>query len=143
MKVPFFDLERQTKRIRCDLSKALIEVVDSNKFILGPAVGKIEAEITETLSVSHAVGVASGSDALLLSLMASGVGPGSEVIVPAFSFFSTASSALRLGARIVFADIDSRTFQIDPDQFRSKITSKTRCGNRGSFVRGLCRHAQY
>ena len=103
-----------------------MEVVDSQKFVLGPAVEKVEAEIAKTLSVSHAIGVASGSDALLLSLMAAGVGPGSDVIVPAFSFFSTASSALRLGARIRFADIDFRTFQMDPDQFRRNITPQTR-----------------
>jgi dTDP-4-amino-4,6-dideoxygalactose transaminase len=126
MKVPFFDLKRQTERIRDELSQAMMEVVDSQKFVLGPAVEKLEGQIAEKLSASHAVGVASGSDALLLSLMAAGVGPGSEVIVPAFSFFSTASAAVRLGARVVFADIDFQTFQINPDQIRRRITPQTR-----------------
>ena len=116
MKVPFFDLGRQTERIRAELSHALMEVVDSQRLVLGPAVEKIEAEIADALSTRHAIGVASGSDALMLSLMAAEIGPGAEVIVPAFTFFSTASSAVRLGARVVFADIDFRTFQIDPDE---------------------------
>ena len=126
MNVPFFDLGRQTRRIGSELSEALMRVVDSHDFILGEAVSKAEREIADALSVKHGIGVASGSDALLLSLMAARVGPGDEVIVPAFSFFSTASSALRLGARIVFADIDPRTFQMDPDEFRRRITPRTR-----------------
>lgn len=126
MNVPFFDLRRQTEGIRAELDAALMEVVDSQQFILGPAVRRAEAAIAEKLSVGHAVGVASGSDALLLALMAAQVGPGSEVIVPAFSFFATASTAVRLGAQVVFADIDSKTMQIDPDEIRRKITSRTR-----------------
>lgn len=126
MNVPFFDLRRQTARIREELNTALMDVIDSQRFVLGPAVEKIEAEVSETLSVAQAVGVASGSEALLLALMAAGVGPGSEVIVPAFSFFSTASSALRLGARVVFADVDFQTLQIDPEQIRRRLTPQTR-----------------
>jgi dTDP-4-amino-4,6-dideoxygalactose transaminase len=126
MRVPFFDLGRQTGRIRKELSEAIMDVIDSNQLILGTAVGRAEQEIAKALSVEHAIGVASGSDALLLSLMAAGIGPGDEVIVPTFSFFSTASSPLRLGARIVFADIDFRSFQMDPDEFRRRITSRTR-----------------
>ena len=126
MKVPFFDLGRQTERIRAELRQALMEVVDSQRLVLGPAVEKIEAEIADALSTRHAIGVASGSDALMLSLMAAEIGPGAEVIVPAFTFFSTASSAVRLGAHVVFADIDFRTFQIDPDEIRRKITPRTR-----------------
>ena len=126
MKVPFFDLKRQTDRIRAELGKALMEVVDSQRFILGPAVEKAEAAVAEKLSARQAVGVANGSDALMLALMAADIGPGAEVIVPAFSFFSTASSAVRLGARVVFADIDFQTFQIDPDEIRRKITPRTR-----------------
>ncbi len=126
MNVPFFDLRRQTTRIREELNQALMEVVDSQRFVLGPAVERIEAEVARTLSVGHAVGVASGSDALLLSLMAASIGPGAEVIVPAFSFFSTASSALRLGARVVFADVDFATLQIDPEEVRRRLTPQTR-----------------
>ena len=126
MKVPFFDLKRQTERIREELGAALMEVVDSQRFVLGPAVEQVEAAVAEKLAAKQAVGVASGSDALMLALMAAEIGPGSEVIVPAFSFFSTASSAVRLGARVVFADIDFQTFQIDPDEIRRKITPSTR-----------------
>ena len=126
MKVPFFDLKRQTTGIREELGAALMEVIDSQQFILGPAVGRAEAEVAEKLSTQQGVGVANGSDALMLALMAAEIGPGAEVIVPAFSFFSTASSAVRLGARVVFADIDFQTFQIDPDEIRRKITPSTR-----------------
>jgi dTDP-4-amino-4,6-dideoxygalactose transaminase len=126
MEVSFIDLRRQTDRIRPELARALMEVVDSQQFILGPAVNKVESAIAQKLSSPHAIGVASGSDALLLSLMAANIGPGDEVIVPAFTFFSTASAAARLGARVVFADIDFETFQIDPDDIRRKITPRTR-----------------
>ena len=126
MKIPFFDLGRQTARIRDELTTALLRVVDSQQFILGPAVEKLEADVAGELSVKHAVGVASGTDALMLSLMAARIGPGDEVIVPAFSFFSTASSAARLGARVVFADIDFTTFQIDPEEVRRRVNSRTR-----------------
>ena len=126
MTVPFFDLGRQTRRLRDDLSRALMDVVDSHRFVLGAVVDDVERKIADSLEVKHAVGVASGSDALLLSLMAAGIGPGDEVIVPAFSFFSTASTPLRLGARVAFADIDVHTFQVDPDEVRRRITSRTR-----------------
>lgn len=126
MKVPFFDLQRQTERIRDELVQAVMGVVDSQHFILGPAVGKLEKEVSGRLSVGHAVGVASGSDALMLALMAAKIGPGDEVVVPAFSFFSSASSVVRLGAKVVFADIDSKTFQIDPEEILRCLTPRTR-----------------
>jgi dTDP-4-amino-4,6-dideoxygalactose transaminase len=124
--VPFFDLRRQTRRLRAELAEALMEVVDSGQFVLGPAVRRFEEEVTARLSIGHAIGVASGSDALLLALMAAGVGPGTEVVVPAFSFFSTASSAVRLGARVVFADIDPESFQSDPASVSPRLTGRTR-----------------
>ncbi len=126
MKIPFFDLRRQTERIRDELTGALLGVIDSQRFILGPAVDKLESEVASELAVKHAVGVASGTDALTLALMAARIGPGDEVIVPAFSFFSTASSAARLGARVVFADIDFTTFQVDPEEVRRKVSQRTR-----------------
>jgi len=103
-----------------------MEVVDSRRFVLGPAVERFEQEVAGVLSAGHAIGVASGSDALLVALMAAGIGPGSEVIVPAFSFFATASAALRLGARVVFADIDPQSFHIDPVEVGRRITPRTR-----------------
>jgi len=126
MNIPFFDLGRQTKTLRNELQDALMEVVDSQRFILGPPVERIETEVARRLGIHSAVGVGSGSDALLLSLMAAGIEPGAEVIVPANSFFATAASALRLGMRIVFADIDPRTLQVDPDEIRRRITPRTR-----------------
>jgi dTDP-4-amino-4,6-dideoxygalactose transaminase len=126
MKVPFFDLGRQTERLREELGKALMEVIDSNRFILGPHVRRFESEIESLLRVKHAIGVGSGSDALLLALLAADLEPDSEVIVPAFSFFATASAVLRAGLRIVFADIDLGTFQIDPARVLERITPRTR-----------------
>jgi dTDP-4-amino-4,6-dideoxygalactose transaminase len=126
MKIPFFDLQKQTELIRDELQVALMDVVDSQRFILGPPVERVETAVAEKLGVRHAIGVGSGSDALLLSLMAAGIEPGEEVIVPAYSFFSTASSALRLGLRIVFADVDPRTLQIDPGEVRRRTTPRTR-----------------
>lgn len=125
MKVPFFDLGRQTERIRGEINEAVMEVIDTQRFILGPAVDSLEEKIARLISVSNAIGVASGSDALMLAMMAARIGPHSEVIVPAFSFFSSASSAARLGARVVFADIDLKTFQIDPEEIQNRLTSKT------------------
>ena len=126
MKIPFFDLSRQTRALRGELQHAIMEVVDSQRFIQGPAVYTLEKEVTEALAVGHAVGVASGSDAVLLALMAAGIKPGDEVIVPAFSFFATASAASRLGARVKFADIDPSTFQIDPQDIGQRISPRTR-----------------
>jgi dTDP-4-amino-4,6-dideoxygalactose transaminase len=126
MSVPFFDLSRQTLALRDDLQRAMMEVIDSTRFIQGPAVRKFESEVSDALSVEHAVGVASGSDAVLLALMAAGIAPGDEVIVPAFSFFSTASAVSRLGATIRFADIDPVTFQIDPNDIERRISPRTR-----------------
>lgn len=126
MSIPFFDLSRQNERIRDEIEEAVMEVVDSGRFVLGPAVTTLEKEVARYLGAGHGVGVASGSDALLLSLMALGVGPGSEVVVPAFSFFATASTVHRLGARLIFADIDPRSFQMDPDEVRRRMTPRTR-----------------
>jgi dTDP-4-amino-4,6-dideoxygalactose transaminase len=124
--IPFFDLSRQNARIRDEIEGAVMGVIDSGRFVFGPAVTRLEDEVSGRLGVRHGVGVASGSDALLLALMALGVGPGAEVIVPAFSFFSTASAAHRLGARLIFADIDPQSFQMDPEDMRRRITPRTR-----------------
>lgn len=126
MHVPFFDLGRQTDRLRDEIQHAIMEVVDSHRFVQGPAVQRLEQEVAQALSVGHAIGVASGSDAVLLALMSEGIGPGDEVIVPAFSFFATASAVRRLGARIVFADIDRDTCQIAPGEIPQHVSSQTR-----------------
>jgi dTDP-4-amino-4,6-dideoxygalactose transaminase len=114
MRVPFLDLGAQHRSIRDELREAVERVFESQTFILGPEVEALERELASYCEVERAVGCASGSDALVLALMAHGVGPGDEVICPAFSFFATAGSVAHLGARPVFADIDPTTFNLDP-----------------------------
>ncbi len=124
--VPLLDLAAQYAPLRDDLLKALIRVADSQRFILGAEVEALERELADRLEVAHAVGVSSGTDALLVALMALGIGPGAEVIVPTFSFFATASSVYRLGATPVFVDIDPATFNVDPGAVARAISPRTR-----------------
>jgi dTDP-4-amino-4,6-dideoxygalactose transaminase len=124
--VPLLDLEAQNGPLRTALLEALARVLDSQRFILGPEVEALERELEAALGTPHAVGVSSGTDALLVALMALGVGPGDEVVVPAYSFFATAGSVVRLGARPVLVDIDRRTCNIDPAQAVAAITPRTR-----------------
>jgi dTDP-4-amino-4,6-dideoxygalactose transaminase len=126
MKVPFFDLKPQFASIQKEIKDALEEVYHTQQFILGPQVERLEQAIAHYSQTRYAIGVASGSDALLLSLLALGIGPGDEVIIPPFTFFATAGSVSRLGAIPVFVDIDPKTYNIDPHQIGAKITSKTK-----------------
>jgi len=126
MKVPFFDLKPQFASIEKEIKDALEEVYHTQQFILGPQVERLEQAIAHYSQTRYAIGVASGSDALLLSLLALGIGPGDEVIIPPFTFFATAGSVSRLGATPVFVDIDPKTYNIDPHQIGAKITSKTK-----------------
>ncbi|MCR9295559.1 MAG: DegT/DnrJ/EryC1/StrS family aminotransferase [bacterium] len=124
--VPLLDVSRSNQEIREEVLQALAEVYDSGRFLFGPAVQELEAEVARISNTRFGVGCASGSDALLLSLMALGVTAGDEVIVPSFTFFATASCVSRLGATPVFADIDPRTYNIDPNDIAAKITGRTR-----------------
>lgn len=126
MKVPLLDLKMQYASMKKDLDSALLKVAESQYFILGPEVEKLEKSLASYLGAKHAVGVSSGTDALLLALMAIGIKPGDEVIVPTFSFFATAGVVSRMNAVPVFTDIDPVTFNIDPKDAERKITSKTR-----------------
>jgi dTDP-4-amino-4,6-dideoxygalactose transaminase len=126
MKVPFFDLRPQFISIEREIKSALDEVFKSQQFILGPQVEALEKAIAHYCGTQYAIGVASGSDALLLSLMALGIGNGDEVILPPFTFFATAGSVSRVGATPVFVDIDENTYNIDPSQIELKITSRTK-----------------
>jgi dTDP-4-amino-4,6-dideoxygalactose transaminase len=126
MKVPILDLRPQHEALRSELLEAIEKVVDSQQFVLGPEVKTLEAELAEYLHVSHAIGCASGSDALLLALMALDVKPGDEVITVPFTFFATGSAITRLGARPVFVDIDRDTFTINPALVESAVTPRTR-----------------
>lgn len=124
--VPMLDVSRENRRLRAEIDAALAEVCESGAFVHGPACARFEAAIAAYCGVEHAVGCASGSDALLLALLALGVGPGDEVIVPSFTFFATASAVWRLGAKPVFADIRPDSFNLDPADVLYKLTSSTK-----------------
>lgn len=126
MKVPFFDLSVQFKLIEEEIKSAMDEVFQTQQFILGAQVQKLEETIAQYCGTQFAIGVASGSDALLLSLMGLGIGPGDEVLLPPFTFFATAGAVSRVGATPVFVDIDLETYNINPSKIEEKITSKTK-----------------
>lgn len=124
--VPAFDLHQQYRAIRDELQTSLLAVLDGGEFILGPAVQALEHRLAAFCDCTHAVGVASGTDALRLALVASGLGPGCEVITTPFSFIATANTISHCGAKPVFVDIDPATFNINPAAIAAAITSRTR-----------------
>jgi dTDP-4-amino-4,6-dideoxygalactose transaminase len=126
MKVPLLDLTEQNSSLRPEIEAALGRVLDTNAFILGGEVKELENELAEYCRTKHAIGCASGSDALLLALMAVGVGPGDEVITTPYSFFATVSAITRLGAKPVFVDIDPDTYNLDVSQIEAAITERTK-----------------
>jgi dTDP-4-amino-4,6-dideoxygalactose transaminase len=120
------DVSRENNRLRGEIDAAMAEVCRSGAFVHGPACARFEADMAEYCGSKHAVGCASGSDALLLPLMALGVVPGDEVIVPSFTFFATASAVWRLGAKPVFVDILPDSFNLDPADVLGKISTNTK-----------------
>ena len=126
MKVPLLDLRRQNDPIRDELLDAFQRVLDSGQFILGREVDRFESAAAAVAGARYAIGVSSGTDALLLALMALEIGPGDEVICPSFTFFATAGSVARLGARPVFVDSRDDTFNLDPAGVERRITARTR-----------------
>jgi len=124
--VPLLDVARSNDPIREEILQAISEIYDTGYFVGGSNCTQFEASFAEYCQTPFAIGCASGSDAILLALMALDIGPGDEVIVPSFTFFATASAVWRLGAKPVFADIEPTTFNIDPASVESKITSQTR-----------------
>jgi len=126
MRIPLLDLKAQYANIKDEVKKAVDDVLESQYFILGPKVEELERNIAAYSQTASAVGVSSGTDALLVSLMALGIGPGDEVITTPFTFFATAGVISRLCARPVFVDIDPVTFNIDPPKIERAITKKTR-----------------
>jgi len=126
MQIPLLDLKKQYKNIKDEIQKATNEVLESTQYIMGEHVEKLEEEIAEYTNTKFAIGVSSGTDALLLSLHALDIGPGDEVIVPTFTFFATAGVVSRLGATPVFADIDPVSYNITAEEIEAKITNKTK-----------------
>ncbi len=126
IRVPLLDLARQFAEYRDDAMAAVSRVFETQRFILGDEGAALERELAEHLGAKHAIGVSSGTDALLVALMALGVGPGDEVVVPAFSFFATAGVVSRLGAVPVFADVEPGTLTLSPDELERRITGRTR-----------------
>ena len=124
--VPLLDLAAQHEVLMGEMTEALARVCESGWFVLGPDVTELEKNVAEYSQAKHAIGCASGSDALLLALMACNIGQGDEVIVPSFTFFATASAVTRLGATPVFADIKPDTFNLDPVDVQAKVTSATK-----------------
>jgi len=126
MKVPLLDLKKQYQTIKAEVLEVTEAVFESQYFILGPQVESLEKEIAEYCSTGYAVGVSSGTDALLIALMAADIGPGDSVITTPYTFFATAGSIARTGARPVFADIDAQTYNISPESVREVVAAMTR-----------------
>jgi dTDP-4-amino-4,6-dideoxygalactose transaminase len=124
--IPLGNTKAQYERLIPQVMERIAEVVDSGRFILGPNVQAFEQEAAEFLGVPRTVGVANGTDALVLALNAMGIGPGDEVICPSFTFYATAEAIAQRGATPVFADIDPATLNLDPDDVAAKVTEKTR-----------------
>ena len=122
MKVPLLDLRPPLEELHDEIVKAVTQVIDSTCYIMGPEIDGLEKEISAYCGTNDAVGVSSGTDALLLALMVLDVGPGDLVLTSDFSFFATAGVIARLNSTPVFVDIDPQTFNIDPESLRNTLT---------------------
>ena len=126
MGVPLLDLKAHHEPLQKEIMATLEQTFRSQAFILGPEVGKLEERVAAYCQAKHGIGVTSGTDALLIALMALGVGPGDEVLTTPYSFFATAGAVVRLGARPVLVDIDPTTYNLDPSKIDSAVTAKTK-----------------
>jgi len=124
--VPLLDLQAQYKPLRAEILAAIERVCDSQRFIMGPEIAALESEMAAMLGIPHAIAVSSGTDALLLALMALDIKAGDEVVTPTYSFFATAGAVARIGARPVLVDIDASTFNLDPDKLLGAMTPRTK-----------------
>ena len=150
MGVPLLDLKAHHEPMHKEIMAALEQTFRSQSFILGPEVGKLEERIATYCQAKYGIGVTSGTDALLIALMALGVGPGDEVITTPYSFFATAGAVVRLGAKPIFVDIDPLTYNIDPTKVGAAITAKTKaiipvhlygqCADMGPIMEFAKRH---
>ena len=125
MRVPFFDMAAELALVRAEVDAAIRRVLDSGVFVGGSEVAGFEHALAADLGVAHAIGVSSGTDALLAIYMAMGIGPGEEIVTTPLTFFATAGSAARLGAKVVFADIDDDTLCLDPRAALNACTDRT------------------
>ena len=148
MPVPLLDLRAQHATIRDEVVSAMMEVVDSQQFILGEPVAKLEADVAKLSRTKHAVGCASGTDALLLAYRALDIGRGDEIITTPFTFFATAGTIHNVGAKPVFVDIEPKTFNIDPAAAKAAVSPRTKAvvpvdlfgrGRPSSACRSSCR----
>ncbi|MFN4110999.1 MAG: DegT/DnrJ/EryC1/StrS family aminotransferase, partial [Ignavibacteria bacterium] len=126
MNIQMVDLKRQYINIKSEIDSAIQEVIDSTQFILGKKVAEFEKNASEYLGVKHAVGVANGTDALQIAMMALGIGKDDEVITTPFTFVATTETIVMLGAKPVYVDIDPETYNINPEKIKEKITGKTK-----------------
>jgi dTDP-4-amino-4,6-dideoxygalactose transaminase len=124
--VPLLDLKAQYNSIRSEIEPVIKEVIESQYFILGPKVVELEQDVAKYSNTKHAIGVSSGTDALLIALIAIDIKPGDEIITTPYSFFATAGVIARLDAKPVFVDIEEDTYNIDPAKIEAAITDKTR-----------------
>ena len=124
--IKMVDLQRQYNSIKQPLDLAIQSVIEKSDFIMGRAVADFESKLCDYLKVKYVIGCASGTDALQIALMASGIGNGDEVITSPFSFMATTETILLLGAKPIFVDIDSQTYNLDVSQIGGQITSKTK-----------------
>lgn len=126
MRVPLFDMSAELAPIRAEVDAAIARVLDSGVFVGGPEVAALETELAAAAGARHAVGVSSGTDALVATFMALGLGPGDSIVTTPFTFFATAGAALRLGARVIFADLDDTTLNLDPRAALAAADATTR-----------------
>ncbi len=126
MKVPLLDLAAQYREVEAEVRAAIDRVLDTRQYVLGPEVVALEQEVAAVCGTKQGIGVSSGTDAILAVLMALGIGPGDEVIVPTFTFFATAGCVARVGATPVFADVSPDTFNLDPDATARAVTERTK-----------------
>ncbi len=139
--VPLLDVGRGNQPLKQEIMAAFSEIYDSGRFIGGPYCEALEQQVAQHCDTEFAIGCASGSDALLLALMAIDLEPGDEVILPSFTFFATASAVTRLGGTPIFVDIDPHTFNVNPEAIEPLITSRTKGHYSGAPVRSVLRHA--